>query len=71
MTVMPCDSLAALAAAVVDKYGFLWTGSGSFQYSSTSGTYSVLRFDTGITSLNDPAMTIFAVQMTDMANVRL
>ena len=56
---------------VVDKYGFLWTGSGSFQYSSTSGTYSVLRFDTGITSLNDPAMTIFAVQMTDMANVRL
>ena len=55
----------------MDKYGFLWTGSGSFQYSGTAGTYSVLRFDTSITSLNDPSMTIIAVQVTDMANVRL
>ena len=54
----------------MDKYGFLWTGSGPFQYSSTSGTYSVLRFDTSITMANDASKTIFAVAVTDAANVR-
>ena len=56
---------------MVDKYGFLWTGSGSFLYDGNAGSYSVLRFDTSITSLNDATKTIFAIKVTDMANVRL
>lgn len=55
--------------AVVDKYGFLWTGSGSFLYGA-DGTYSVLRFDTSITTPNDEAKPILAFQMPDEANVR-
>ena len=55
--------------AVVDKYGFLWTGSGPFLYGA-AGTYSVLRFDTRITSANDAAKPILAFQMADEANVR-
>ena len=54
---------------MVDYDGFLWTGSGSFQYSSTLGTYSVLRFDTRITTPNDPAKPILAFQLPDEANV--
>lgn len=55
--------------AVVDKWGFLWTGSGAFQYGDT-GTYSVLRFDTSIDVVNDAAKPILAFSMPDEANVR-
>ena len=52
--------------AVIDKYGFLWTGSGSFIYDSAdTTTHSVLRFDTSSSG------TAFAVQVTDQANVRI
>ena len=55
--------------AVVDKSGFLWTGSGAFLYGG-GGTYSVLRFDTSITTLNDAAKPILAFAMPDESNVR-
>lgn len=55
--------------AVVDKAGFLWTGNGPFQYGADS-TYSVLRFDTGIDTLNNAAFTIRAFPIPDEANVR-
>jgi hypothetical protein len=59
---------------VVDATGFLWTGSGSFLYADngdgSSNTYSVLRFDTSITTANDAEKPILAFAMPDEANVR-
>ena len=55
--------------AVVDKAGFLWTGSGPFQYGA-AGTYSVLRFDTSIATVNAAAKPVLAVTLADEANVR-
>ena len=57
------------AHAVVDKYGFLWTGSGAFLYNGT-GTHTVLRFDTSITTLNDNSKPILAFAVVDESNVR-
>ena len=52
-------------SAVVDQYGYLWTGSGPFLYNSVDPTsYSVLRFDT-----SNIATAILAVQLPDEANV--
>lgn len=54
--------------AVVDKWGYLWTGSGTFLYRGADpATYSVLRFDTN--TANHAA--IYALQMTHEANVRM
>ena len=52
---------------MVDKWGFLWTGSGTFQYNGLY-TYSVLRLDTTVTSLNEKPILAFA--MPDETNVR-
>ena len=51
----------------MDKWGGLWTGSGTFIYDgSDATTYSVLRFDN--TNTTAP---IRAFQMTHEANVRI
>ena len=60
---------SVLLCAVVDKYGFLWTGSGAFLYGGAN-TYSVLRFDTTITTRNDAAKPILAFTVVDESNVR-
>lgn len=53
--------------AVVDQFGFLWTGSGPFLFNSADNTtHSVLRFDTSSTT-----SAILAVQVSDEANVSL
>ena len=52
---------------VVDKLGYLWTGSGPFLYGD-AGTHSVLRFDTSTSTVNSAA--ILAVTIPDEANVR-
>lgn len=60
--------------AVVDAAGFLWTGSGAFQYDDngdgSSQTYSLLGFDTSATSPNNASYPILAFQILDEANVR-
>lgn len=63
------SSGATLWPAVVDKSGYLWTGSGTFLCNG-AGTYSVMRFDTSITTVNDASKPILAFTMSDQANVR-
>lgn len=59
---MPCCTLI-----VVDKWGYLWTGSGAYLYDgSNAAAYSVLRFDTG-----GSANPIRVFQMNHKANVRI
>lgn len=60
--------------AVVDAAGFLWTGSGSFQYADngdgSSRTHSIMRFDTSVSTANDASKPILAFTMPDEATVR-
>lgn len=57
--------LCASQTVVIDKWGYLWTGSGAFLYDGDDATsYSVLRFNTA-----DPTAAIRAFRMTHEANV--